>query len=395
MVAPIALYPDELLSQVLMAATYPLEVVEAARWSKENPKVTGQALEDAMQKQPWDPSVKALAAVPQTLAMMNDQLKWTQDLGDAFLAQQADVLDAVQRLRARADAAGNLKTTPQQKVTRTNRPAGSPAGAPAQAYMIEPAIRTSTSCRSTIPASSTARGLMRPTCRSTGIRPVTWPPAVRVCRRGLHRRGDLGRRQLVEPARQRQRLRYNQFNRTNITNTNWRHNAAHRGNVPYSNAACRQAVRRRPRKARESAPELRQQRRRQGRGGMGGMGGMGWVAWATAGWAKAEWEGCEGGMGGMGKAEWATAAWVEWPAAWAGWAKADGGMGGGRRHGRGWHGRRWMMGGMPSTWAAWAVAAAGRRLGRRQGRRRRMRGGGGGGWVAAVVAAADGVPTSC
>ena len=137
MVAPIALYPDALVSQVLMAATYPLEVVDAARWAKENPKVTGQALEDAMQKQPWDPSVKALTAVPQTLAMMNDQLKWTQDLGDAFLAQQSDVLDAVQRLRARADAAGNLKTTPQQKVVRTNRPAGSPAGAPAQAYVIE------------------------------------------------------------------------------------------------------------------------------------------------------------------------------------------------------------------------------------------------------------------
>src|SRR5258705_2024504 len=96
MVAPIALYPDSLVLQVLMAATYPLEVVEAARWSKENPNVKGQALEDAMQKQPWDPSVKALTAVPQTLAMMSDQLKWTQDLGDAFLAQQSDVLDAVQ-----------------------------------------------------------------------------------------------------------------------------------------------------------------------------------------------------------------------------------------------------------------------------------------------------------
>ena len=142
MVAPIALYPDELVSQILMAATYPLEVVEAARWSKENSKLTGQALEDAMQKQSWDPSVKALTAVPQTLAMMNDQLKWTQDLGDAFLAQQNDVLDAVQRLRARADAAGNLKSTPQQTVTRTTRPAGSPASAPAQAYVIQPANPT-------------------------------------------------------------------------------------------------------------------------------------------------------------------------------------------------------------------------------------------------------------
>src|SRR5262245_56705995 len=92
LVAPIALYPDALLSQILMASTYPLEVIEAARWSKENPQVTGQALEDAMQKQTWDPSVKALTAVPQTLQMMSDKLDWMQQLGDAFLAQQKDVL---------------------------------------------------------------------------------------------------------------------------------------------------------------------------------------------------------------------------------------------------------------------------------------------------------------
>gem|GEM_PF-6729048 len=104
LVAPIALYPDSLLSQVLMASTYPLEVVEAARWQRENSNVTGQALEDAMQKQAWDASVKALTSIPQTLQMMNDKLDWTQQLGDAFLAQQKDVLDAVQRLRGRADA---------------------------------------------------------------------------------------------------------------------------------------------------------------------------------------------------------------------------------------------------------------------------------------------------
>ena len=141
LVAPIALYPDDLLSQVLMASTYPLEVVEAARWSRDNPKMTGKELEDAMQKQAWDPSVKALTAVPQTLQMMNDELKWTQNLGDAFLAQQSEVFDAVQRLRARADGAGNLKSTPQQTVRRVNRPANVSAasGAPAYAYEIVPA----------------------------------------------------------------------------------------------------------------------------------------------------------------------------------------------------------------------------------------------------------------
>jgi uncharacterized protein DUF3300 len=109
-VAPIALYPDALLAQVLMASTYPLEIVEAARWSKANPGLKDQALQDALQKQSWDPSVKALAGFPQALQMMNEKLDMTQKLGDAFLAQPKDVTDAVQRLRAKALAAGNLKS---------------------------------------------------------------------------------------------------------------------------------------------------------------------------------------------------------------------------------------------------------------------------------------------
>jgi uncharacterized membrane protein YgcG len=109
-VAPIALYPDALLAQVLMASTYPLEIVEAARWSKANPGLKDQALQDALQKQSWDPSVKALAGFPQVLQMMNEKLDMTQKLGDAFLAQPKDVTDAVQRLRAKAMAAGNLKS---------------------------------------------------------------------------------------------------------------------------------------------------------------------------------------------------------------------------------------------------------------------------------------------
>jgi hypothetical protein len=110
LVAPVALYPDALLAQVLMGSTYPLEIVEAARWSKTNPDLKEQALQDALQKQSWDPSVKALAGFPQVLQMMNDKLDMTQKLGDAFLAQPKDVTDAVQRLRAKAMAAGNLKS---------------------------------------------------------------------------------------------------------------------------------------------------------------------------------------------------------------------------------------------------------------------------------------------
>ncbi|HWU40083.1 MAG TPA: DUF3300 domain-containing protein, partial [Candidatus Acidoferrum sp.] len=121
--APIALYPDALLAQVLMASTYPLEVVQAERWLKANPNLTGDALEAAMQQQPWDPSVKGLTAVPQVLQMMNDNLDWTQKLGDAFLAQEKEVMDAVQVLRGKAYAAGNLKTTPQQTVVVEPAPA--------------------------------------------------------------------------------------------------------------------------------------------------------------------------------------------------------------------------------------------------------------------------------
>ena len=87
-VAPIALYPDPLLAQVLMGSTYPLEVVAAERWIKANPKLKDKALEDSLEKQPWDPSVKSLTVFPDVLTMMSEKIDWTQKLGDAFLAQQ-------------------------------------------------------------------------------------------------------------------------------------------------------------------------------------------------------------------------------------------------------------------------------------------------------------------
>jgi hypothetical protein len=134
LVAPIALYPDALLAQILMASTYPLEIVSADRWVKANPNLQDQVLEDALQTQPWDPSVKSLAAFPQVLTMMNDKLDWTQELGDAFLAQQKDVMDAVQLLRAKAQAQGNLQTTPEQKVIVEQ-----PVGSQTTVVKIEPA----------------------------------------------------------------------------------------------------------------------------------------------------------------------------------------------------------------------------------------------------------------
>ena len=110
LLAPVALYPDALLAQILMAATYPLEVVQAARWVQAYPNVQGPQLEAAMQQQPWDPSVKSLTALPQVLAMMSAKLDWTQKVGDAFLAQEQDVMATVQTLRAKARAAGYLQS---------------------------------------------------------------------------------------------------------------------------------------------------------------------------------------------------------------------------------------------------------------------------------------------
>ena len=233
LVAPIALYPDPLLSQILMASTYPLEVVEAARWSKDNPSVNGKELQDAMQKLAWDPSVKALAAVPQTLQMMNEKLEWTQQLGDAFLAQQQDVMAAIQKLRVRADAAGNLKSTPQQKVTKSTPPAGvRPPASMQQAIAIEPVDPDTYYVPIYDP------GVVYGAWDYPAYQPFYWYPP------GYAAAGAIGfaagvaagaaiwggcdwwRRNVYVNVN-----RFNQFNRTNIVNNNWVH-------VPSSRRRC-------------------------------------------------------------------------------------------------------------------------------------------------------------
>ncbi len=117
LVAPIALYPDTLLSQILVASTYPIEVVEAQQWLAQNRNLHGQALMDAVRQQNWDPSIQALVAFPDVLMRLNQDIRWTTDLGNAFLAQQADVMSAVQQMRAKAQANGKLKSTPQLNVS--------------------------------------------------------------------------------------------------------------------------------------------------------------------------------------------------------------------------------------------------------------------------------------
>jgi hypothetical protein len=117
MVAPIALYSDSLVAQILAASTYPEQVVEADRWVQANPDLKGDDLAKAVDQQNWDPSVKALCAFPSVLANMDKNLSWTSALGDAYYNQAQDVMDAVQVMRQKAQQAGNLQSTPQQTVT--------------------------------------------------------------------------------------------------------------------------------------------------------------------------------------------------------------------------------------------------------------------------------------
>jgi hypothetical protein len=244
LVAPIALYPDNLLGQILTASTYPLEDVMAARWSAANPNVKGPQLEAAMQQQTWDPSVKALAAVPQVLAMMSDKLDWTQALGDAYLSQPDDIAAAVQRLRMKAQATGSLQASSQQRVRHV--PAPQPIiidGQPEPDYIVIEPVDP---------------GLLYVPIYDPDVvygpwaypayRPFYWYP------RGYVAAGIIGfgapfvvgtalwahynwesRHVDINVAS------YNRFNHANLAATGgnlaWQHDPVHRGNLPYSNPA--------------------------------------------------------------------------------------------------------------------------------------------------------------
>src|SRR5437660_7480419 len=133
LVAPIALYPDPLLAQILAASTYPLEIIELEQWLKRNPDLKDQALADAVAKQPWDASIQAMAVFPDMVTRLSANVAWTTNLGNAFLARQQDVMDAVQRMRAKAQSKGALETTAQQKVETETVEGGQ------EAIVIEPA----------------------------------------------------------------------------------------------------------------------------------------------------------------------------------------------------------------------------------------------------------------
>jgi hypothetical protein len=242
MLAPIALYPDPLLTQVLIAATYPLEVVQADRWAKANASLKGDALTAALAKQSWDDSIKSLVQTPTVLAMMAEQLDWTQKLGDAMLAQQADVMDSVQRLRARAQANGKLQSGKEQTVsvkTEDNN----------NYIVIEPTSQTELYVPYYEPA------VVYGEWPYPDYAPYYFAPPVGYFPRGVLATGvafgaglavgyarwgncDWGRHNINVLNKN---VDINNFNRNNLNNfSNWQHNADHRHGVKYNNADVRQ-----------------------------------------------------------------------------------------------------------------------------------------------------------
>jgi hypothetical protein len=233
LVAPIALYPDSLVAQILMASTYPLEVVEAARWSKANPGLKDKALEDALQKQSWDPSVKSLTAFPKVLQGMNEKLDLTQKMGDAFLGQQKEVLDAVQRLRGKADQAGNLKSGKEQTVTKAQEGGQT-------VIKIEPAnpevVYVPTYNPAVVygpwPYPSYPPYYYYP--YPPGAAFFTFTAGV-IIGSALWGNCNWGRGDVNINVN-----KYNNFNRTDIKNSNWQHNNEHRKGVQYRDQASQQ-----------------------------------------------------------------------------------------------------------------------------------------------------------
>src|SRR5436190_4423939 len=231
--APIALYPDQLLAQILAASTYPLEIVQLEQWLKRNPNLKDKALADEVSKQPWDPSIQAMAIFPDVVTRLSANVAWATNLGNAFLAQQQGVMDAVQRMRAKAQSTGALKTTEQQKVETETVEGGQ------EAIVIEPANPQYVYVPSYDPAvvygppvypypAYYYPGYVPGAGLAFGIGLIlgaAWANNWGNCNWG---HGDI------------KINNNNNFNRNNINNINrgqqggkWQHNAQHRGGAPY------------------------------------------------------------------------------------------------------------------------------------------------------------------
>lgn len=235
LVAPIALYPDPLVAQILMASTYPLEVVSAARWSKANPKVKDKALEEAMQKETWDPSVKSLTAFPSVIAMLNDKLDMTQKLGDAFLGQQKEVMVAIQSLRAKADKAGNLKSSKEQKVTTTQEGGQTVIKIePADPQVVYVPTYNPTVVYGPWPYAAYPPYYYYPPGYAAGSALFAFTVGVAVGNAMWGNCNWGGNNVYIN------HNTYNNFNKTNINSGNWNHNAEHRKGVQYRDQASQQ-----------------------------------------------------------------------------------------------------------------------------------------------------------
>src|SRR5262245_951202 len=233
-VAPIALYPDALLSQVLIASTYPLEVVQADRWVSQNKALKGEQLKAAVDKQTWDDSIKQLAATAEVLNIMSTKLDWTQKLGDAVLAQQADVMDAVQRLRARAQANNKLTTTKEQTVSSTQEAGKTVISIqPTQPntvyvpYYNPSVVYGAWPYPSYPPYYYPAPGYVPGAVMATGLAFATGVAVGAWARGGAYWGGGMNWGN--------NNININR-NVNNINAQNWQHNSAHRGGVRYNNA---------------------------------------------------------------------------------------------------------------------------------------------------------------
>jgi hypothetical protein len=245
LVAPIALYPDPILSQVLVASTYPLEIVEAGRWLSQHSNLKGKELTDAAAKQTWDASVQGLVVLPDVLKRLDQDVGWTSDLGNAFLAQQPDVMDAVQRLRQKASAAGALQSTKEQTVTTANEnnqtyieiqpastqvvyvPQYNPEAVwgPPPEYPYPPIYYPPVSTGGVVAASAISFGVgmaMGAIWSGGG----GWGGYGWGCGWGRGNKVVINNNFISS----------NHFNRVNVgNNNNWVHNPVHRGGVPYTN----------------------------------------------------------------------------------------------------------------------------------------------------------------
>lgn len=227
MLAPIALYPDALIAHVLMAAAHPQEITAAARWMQQNPNLQGDQLQAELQNQPWDPSVKALTTVPRILAMMDENPAWTQKLGEAFLSQRQQVMDTIQDLRVKAQAAGNLETNGQQTVITDGQDIAIEPVEPRVMYVpaYNPAVAFGDWWWPDYPPMYLA-----PPPDIILVSGFYWPLYV-VRRDAFWGRCDWRRRDVAINT-----INFNTFNQTHATAPMWGHHFEHPGGTPFSNS---------------------------------------------------------------------------------------------------------------------------------------------------------------